>query len=170
VAFESRELWERAVAQYREALGTDPTLVFANEGLKRAEARASLDAKLEHLISNPSLLLTDAVLGDARRLLESARAQAAPGPRLKGQIDELAQLVEVAATPIPVQLRSDGATEVTVYRVGPLGTFATRDLALRPGTYTAVGSRHGYRDVRETFTVLPGAQIPPVEIVCMEQI
>ena len=30
---------------------------------------------------------------------------------------------------------------------------------LRPGTYTAIGSRDGYRDVRQTFTVRPGREL-----------
>jgi tetratricopeptide (TPR) repeat protein len=169
-AFEAREIWDRAIAQYRAALETDATLTFAKEGLERAEARASLDAKLVHLLDNPDLLLTDSLLADARRLLETARAQDTAGPRLTGQIERLENLVELATTPLPVRLRSDGQTEVTVYRVGPLGTFATHELELRPGTYTAVGSRHGYRDVRETFTVLPGSELAPVAVICMEPI
>jgi hypothetical protein len=103
-------------------------------------------------------------------LLETARAQEAAGPLLTEQIENLGRLIELASTPIPVELRSDGQTQVTVYRVGPLGTFATHALALRPGTYTAVGSRHGYYEVRETFTVLPGSALAPVEVICREPI
>jgi hypothetical protein len=69
-----------------------------------------------------------------------------------------------------VTLVSDNATEVTVYRVGELGTFAARELELKPGRYTAVGSRRGFRDVRETFTVLPGRENGPVTVVCVESI
>jgi hypothetical protein len=33
-----------------------------------------------------------------------------------------------------------------------------------------VGSRNGYRDVRKSFTVLPGRDAGPIEVICMEPI
>jgi tetratricopeptide (TPR) repeat protein len=170
LAFERRELWDQAIAQYKEALAGDPNLVFAHAGLDRAEGRAGLDAKLRNLIDNPTLLFGDTVLSDARRLVEEARAVPERGPRLEEQIGKLDRLVTLASTPIGVELRSDQLTEVTVYRVGPLGVFASKQLELRPGTYTAIGSRNGYRDVRQTFTVLPGRTLEPIKVVCTEQI
>jgi hypothetical protein len=41
---------------------------------------------------------------------------------------------------------------------------------LRPGTYTAVGTRNGYRDVRQTFTVKHDGAPPTVTIACTEPI
>ncbi|HEX6996632.1 MAG TPA: hypothetical protein VF322_00720 [Gammaproteobacteria bacterium] len=170
LAFERRELWQQAVAQYEAALATDETLAFAITGLERARKRADLDAKLAHLIENPDLLLRDAVLEDANRLLEQARAVPEAGPRLTKQVEDLERLVTLATTPVTVALRSDQQTEVTLYRVGKLGVFTEKVVELRPGTYTAVGSRDGYRDVRRTFTVLPGRELPPIDVVCSEPI
>jgi tetratricopeptide (TPR) repeat protein len=169
-AFERRELWPQAIAQYRDVLATDPNLAFAIAGLERAQARQSLDAKLTNLIGNPTLLFSDTVLGDTRKLLEQANAEEDHGPRLTEQIDKLTRLVTLASTPIKVQLRSDQLTEVTLFRVGSLGVFAAKEVELRPGTYTAVGSRNGYRDVRQTFTVVPGRELPPINVVCVETI
>ena len=76
----------------------------------------------------------------------------------------------VATTPIAVHLTSDQLTEVTLYRVGALGAFMSKDVELRPGTYTAIGSRDGYRDVRRTFTVVPGRTIASVNVICVEPI
>jgi hypothetical protein len=170
LAFERRELWAEAIELYRSVLGSDSTLKFAQTGLERAEARAGLDAKLKNLLDNPSLLLTDAVLADARKLLESAKAEEARGPRIDGQIEQLDKLITLASQPIRVRLTSDELTSVTLYRVGALGTFASHDVELRPGTYTVVGSRDGYRDVRQTFTVRPGGNLPPISVVCVEPI
>jgi tetratricopeptide (TPR) repeat protein len=170
LAFERRELWDQAVAQYKEALSGDPNLVFAQTGLDRALTRAGLDAKLRNLIDNPTLLFGDTVLSDARKLVEEARAVPERGSRLEEQIGKLERLVTLASTPIAIQLQSDQLTEVTVYRVGPLGVFASKQLELRPGTYTAIGSRNGYRDVRQTFTVLPGRTLDPIKVICTEQI
>ena len=57
---------------------------------------------------------------------------------------------------IAVDLQSDLQTDVVVYRVGKLGSFETHRLELHPGTYTVVGTRDGYRDVRKRFTLRAG--------------
>ena len=170
LAFERREVWDQAIELYRTVLATDSTLLFAQTGLERAQARAGLDAKLANLIDNPSLLLTDAVLADARKLLDAAGTETERGPRLAGQIEQLGGLIALASQPVAVRLTSDQLTTVTLYRVGMLGVFASRDLELRPGTYTVTGSRDGYRDVRQTFTVRPGGNLPPISVVCVEPI
>jgi tetratricopeptide (TPR) repeat protein len=170
MAFERRELWDQAIAQYRAALEGDPNLLFAQQGLDRSEGRAGLDAKLRNLIDKPTLLFNDTVLGDARLLIEEARAVPERGPRLEEQIAKLDRLVVLASMPIVVRLTSDQLTAVTLYRVGDLGAFASKEVELRPGTYTVIGSRNGYRDVRQTFTVVPGRTLPPVSVICVEPI
>jgi hypothetical protein len=69
-----------------------------------------------------------------------------------------------------VALRSDAQTDVVVYKVAKLGKFNQHELALRPGAYTAVGSRIGYRDVRVDFTVKPEGPPPALTIACTEAI
>ncbi len=169
-AAEARERWEQAIELYENALEADATLVFAQEGLERARLRGDLDSKLIYLLENPNLLFDDTVLADAQALLIDAQAVDEPGARLTEQSTELDRLLRLASTPIAIELQSDELTEVTVYRVGRLGTFAQTTLELRPGTYTAIGSRDGYRDVRETFTILPGRPVKPVRVECSEPI
>jgi hypothetical protein len=43
-------------------------------------------------------------------------------------------------------------------------------MELRPGLYTAVGSRQGYRDVRRNFRVAADGATPPVVVRCEEPI
>jgi len=92
------------------------------------------------------------------------------GPRLADQRDELARLLKRAATPLTVTLVSDAMTNVAIYKVGKLGAFAQTELELRPGTYVAVGSRPGYRDVRREFRVAPEVEMEPVVVQCEEPI
>jgi len=82
---------------------------------------------------------------------------------------QLAGLVATAERLLPVHIRSDEATEVVIYRVGRLGRFSARTLDLRPGTYTVVGSREGYRDVRKVFTLQPGYEVE-ILVRCEERI
>ena len=172
LAFERRELWDQAIELYRSVLAADDTLLFAQTGLERAQARAGLDAKLANLIDNPTLLFGDAVLADARKLLEAAGAEEPRGPRLTGQIEQLGGLVDARfASPSRCGSTSDQLTHGHAVSCRHARCIRSRnELELRPGTYTVIGSRDGYRDVRQTFTVRPGRDLPPINVVCVEPI
>ena len=159
-----------AVRLYTDMLVTDNTLEFAQQGLLRARDRADLNLKLVNVIENPNLLFSDLVLRDAEVLLVEASAIQQPGLQLAAQISDLSRLVQIASTPIPVEIYSDEQTEVTVYRVGSLGKFLVKTLSLRPGNYTVVGSRIGYVDVRHELQVLPESAVSPIRVECMESI
>ena len=170
LAFERRELWSQAIEQYESALATDPTLEYAISGLERARARRDLEVKLLNLLDNPRLLFDDRVLADAQRLRAEAEAIDPKGAQLTDQLARMDRLLTAATTPRNVVLRSDMLTQVTLYRVGTIGAFTETEVALRPGQYTAIGSRNGYRDVRRNFTVLPDQPLEPIEVICVEPI
>lgn len=170
LAFERRELWSEAIDQYEAALQTDPTLEYAIAGLERARARRDLEVKVLNLLDNPRLLFDDSVLADAFALREQVANVEPRGERTDDQLARLDRLLEAATREYPVELVSDGMTNVTLFRVGAVGTFMSTQVSLRPGNYTAVGSRIGYRDVRRSFTVLPGEVLDPIEVVCVEPI
>jgi hypothetical protein len=79
-------------------------------------------------------------------------------------------LLKRARVPVAVRLESDSATDVVIYKVGKLGQFQTRDIELKPGLYTAVGVRAGYRDVRRDFRVAPEGGMQSVVIRCEDPI
>jgi len=167
---ERDEEWHEAEEVYRAVLAMDPEAAQALAGHDRASYRADLDEKLEYHLRNPGRLTSPAVLEDASALLEEVRGVIPSGPRITDQSDRLEHLIETASTPIPVILESDNLTEVTVFRVGRLGVFSRRELNLRPGSYTAVGSRAGFRDTRVRFVVAPGSSPKPVVIRCTDGI
>ncbi|MDH3901234.1 MAG: hypothetical protein OEU51_09340 [Gammaproteobacteria bacterium] len=164
------EGWSAAVTLYRKALAIDPHAGFARDGLAHAEDRNRLHQQLDHYLADPARVYSEKPLANAEQLLESAGSAPATEPLLAGKIDRLQRLVSGARTPLPVALHSDGLTSVVIYHVGRLGQFTRQQLDLKPGTYTAVGSRAGYRDVRRTFTVAPGHAPPPVDIRCEEPV
>ena len=92
------------------------------------------------------------------------------GPKLTAQIQQMQQAMSVARVPVTVRFESDNQTEVTLFRIGQLGSFDARDIELRPGTYTVVGTRSGFRDVRQKFTVVAGQPAGPVIVRCEEKI
>jgi tetratricopeptide (TPR) repeat protein len=164
------EDWAGAIAVYRQALDVDANAGFATAGLAQAEARAELHAQIDHYVDQPSRLYSDEPLANATRLLDSAAAAPVDEPKLAGKIARLSRLVTDAATPQPVRLRSDGMTEVLIYHVGRLGRFENHKLSLRPGDYTVVGSRRGYRDVRMTLQVRPDRPVPVLTVRCEEPV
>jgi hypothetical protein len=164
------EQWEAAVAVYKEILGIDSDLQFAKEGLRNATARTTLHNRLQALIDDPDTLSDQVNMQSATRLLLDVARISPMGPRLEDQKNELSRLLKRAATPLRVQLVSDNATDVAIFKVGHFGTFSTRDLELVPGVYVAVGNRTGYRDVRLEFRVAPEIEMKPIVIQCEEQI
>jgi tetratricopeptide (TPR) repeat protein len=168
--FEAQEEWRRALAEYEAALKLDPTVTFALEGRSRTKTRSELAERLDFHISNPLRLATDSVAREAERLLQEAREVSSPGPRHRRQIADLEKALVTARTPVAVILESDGETEVVVHKVGRLGAFNEKRLDLRPGTYTVIGTRRGFRDVRRQLVVNPAAAPPPLVVRCEEEI
>jgi hypothetical protein len=169
-AAEQREAWPAAVGAYQEILAIDESVVFARAGLIRSQARARLDKGLRSALEKPERLAEDAIFQGTSRLYQQALALEHKGPLLRRQLQQLNELLEVAQLPVSVLLHSDEATDVTVYKVAHLGTFRRQQLTLKPGTYTAVGVRDGYRDVRQKFTISPNGENPVIEISCTEPI
>jgi hypothetical protein len=164
------EQWETVVTTYQGILEIDDNLEFAKRGLAKARQMTALFEQLDEYIEDPDRLSTPSIMQRATMMVVNITRMPEIGPRLGGKRDELARLLKRAATPLTVQLISDNVTSVSIYKVGKLGSFATHELSLRPGTYVAVGSRPGYRDVRLEFLVGPELEPKPVVIRCEEAI
>ncbi|MEE8339590.1 MAG: hypothetical protein V3R56_05555, partial [Xanthomonadales bacterium] len=139
--YETKEQWQDAVAAFEQALQIDDSLMFAQQGLQRSSARNQLDKQFRTTIDQPERLSDKAVAEATAKLLRQATTISPRGPLLQQQLAQLEVLLSKANTPIAVILRSDMETEVTLRKVARLGRFHQQELTLRPGTYTAVGTR-----------------------------
>jgi Tfp pilus assembly protein PilF len=164
------ERWQDAVDAYAAALAIDASLSSAAQGKRTAEARAALDAALARIASDPRSLATPKTMDTAQRVLAEADAINPAGPRLKAQTAAAREAINLWRTKVPVIVRSDGSTDVTIFRVGNLGRFEQKSVELMPGRYVAVGQRGGYRDVRVEFSVDPGQSNASVSVQCRERI
>lgn len=164
------EEWEAAEDTYRSILEIDANLEFAQQGLAHAKQMTALHEQLESYIDEPDALGAPATMSRATALVVDITRMSTIGPRLAEERDQLSRLLKRAATPLTVHIVSDNATDVSIYKVGRLGSFKSRELDLRPGTYVAVGSRPGYRDVRLEFRVAPEIEQKPVIVRCEETI
>ncbi len=169
-ASERGERWGDALAAYRSMLSIDPTLVTAQEGAARADSRVQLDAEIAGYIASPQRLSAAEVRAAAASALARGRDLPARGPHLDSELSQLAQLLSQFDSPAQVALQSDGLTDVTILRIGRIGTFNDRVVNLKPGKYVVVGSRLGFRDVRRDLIVAPNSPAPHLQIRCEETI
>tara|TARA_R110000824_G_scaffold336_5_gene2065 strand:- start:19778 stop:21292 length:1515 start_codon:yes stop_codon:yes gene_type:complete len=167
---EAAERWAQALQAYNNALAIDANLVSAIEGRERTQNRSTLDNYLNNINNNPYRLSDEQVYQQTITVYNDALTLVEENTRLYNQLVTLRSFLDKARVPVAVTLTSDGLTNVTVYRVNELGMFNSQTLSLIPGTYTAVGIRPGYRDVREEFTVPFDGEAPHVTVICNEPV
>lgn len=169
-SLEQSEQWDDVVETYGSILDLDGDLTFAQEGLRSAQQMAALHKRLDDYIAKPDSLSARVTMQAATQLVVDITRMPNLGPRLIDQRDELGRLLKRAATPLPVQLLSDNLTNVSIYKIGKLGSFDRHEVNLLPGKYVAVGSRLGFRDVRLEFRVAPEIDMQTIIVRCEEQI
>ncbi|WP_281556521.1 hypothetical protein [Thalassomonas sp. RHCl1] len=167
---EQEENWQLAQKSYQQALTLDQTLISAKVGQLRSQARADLDENLSLILEKPTRLASDKVFAQAQKVYSDALKIKTPGAKLQQQIVDVKKLLAQIKQPVSLRIQSDNHTKVTLYRVGELGNFLAKDLSLTPGQYTITGSRDGYRDVRQEFTLMPGNPAKTITIACSEKV
>ena len=167
---EQSEDWPNALKSYLAVLDIDKNLQFATRGKERAREQISIAKRLDFFLSQPQVLESDQQLQNAVLLLHEAQEVEPRSRKLTERIKELAGLIQIAQTPVIITIESDNLTQVAVYKVGKLGRFSQRELKLRPGTYTVVGARDGYQDVRQKIIVKAGRQPLRVTVKCRVKI
>jgi hypothetical protein len=166
---EADERWDDAVTAYSAILRADPSQAFAQEGRDRARGRLELNDSLQAIIDRPDLLASADARAQAATLLQSAQQISSPGPALRLQMARVSALLPEFEHPVHLSLVSDGFTQVTIMNVGAFGSFTRREVDLKPGRYTVIGSREGYRDVRRDISVSPG-QTQTISVSCYDPI
>ena len=167
---EQEESWQLAQKSYQQALTLDQTLILAKVGQLRSQARAKLDSDLKLILDKPTRLANSKIFAQAEKVYGDALKILAPGKKLQQQISDVKKLLTQIKQPVALRIQSDNHTKVTLYRVGELGNFLAKDLSLTPGEYTITGSRDGYRDVRQEFTLMPGHPVKTITIACSEKV
>lgn len=162
--------WTLALRSYEKALSIDPTATFAQHGKQRVEKLARLQQDIDYYLANPTRLQSPDPLKHAKDLLVAAEGSQNSGEFLQASQQKLRNLVDRLGIAVPIMLRSDAETQVSIYRIGTFGQFMEQRLTLSPGEYLAVGTRDGYRDVRIRFRVFPDARDTVIEIRCEERI
>lgn len=164
------EDWNSVVEVYRKALKIDDKVGFATIGLPEATRRLQLDNALKSIISHPERLQDEGPLLEAQQILTHAKRVDNPGKSLQSQILSLERLVQNASITVEVVLRSDNSTEIEMYHVGRFHPFIEKRIPLKPGTYTVVGRKPGFKDVRLSLKIEADMKMPVFYIHCEEPI
>jgi tetratricopeptide (TPR) repeat protein len=170
IAAENAENWEEALTSYEAVLRIDIAIQFAEQGKQRVAKYLRIEKRMKYYLEKPTVLESDSYLEKAIQLVTEVENMDPKGLRLANNLKRLKDLVRLAQTPVQVIIESDSLTEIIIYKVGDLGRFSTRELNLRPGTYTVVGARDGFKDVRQKFMVKAGQGPLRVIVKCSEKI
>jgi hypothetical protein len=140
---------------------------------------------MQALIDRPERLSSPSLRDQAKALLDTANQQSPSGPVLRSQIARLGILLvpdydgtvrsgsvrtDLLDKPVRLSLVSDNATAVAIPSIGQFGTFAKRDIQLKPGRYTVIGTRDGFRDVHRDITIAPGQESQTISVSCSDPI
>ena len=167
---EHAEDWDQALKSYLAVLEIDPNISFAVQGKERSLEHIRVAKRITFFLQKPDAMESDQQLQNAILVVEEAERLQPKGPRLSARLDELRGLLDAARTPVKVMIESDNLTDVDVYKVGRFGRFTTRELSLRPGTYIVVGSRDGYKDVRQKIIVKAGNNTLRINVICTDKV
>ncbi|MCU7960249.1 MAG: hypothetical protein KZQ58_09665 [gamma proteobacterium symbiont of Bathyaustriella thionipta] len=144
---------------------------MARSGIKRTSKLAQLSAEMEYLLSVPQRITSPEALVKARTTVKKSQAVIKPQyKKTAEQLQALEKLVSQASVPAQVSIQSDNQTQIDIYKVGRYQPFQHKELSLRPGSYTVVGSREGYRDVRRQLNIKLGQSRVQLAIQCVELI
>jgi len=164
------EDWEDVIKIYNKAIQIDNKVGFATIGLPEAKKRFQLDRSLKSSIANPERLQDEGPLREARQILKNAQRIENPGEILQSQIRTLSAQIQNAMTTVNVVFHSDNETEIEIYHIGRFRPFLQKPITLKPGTYTVVGRKPGFKDVRLAIKITAEMKMPVFVIRCEEPI
>ncbi len=199
MVLEAQQRWGEALQVYEQALDIDPSLSFAQQGKTRVAARMStepvqlasagpgvdlagarpapagltvpdLASRMQALVDDPRSLDSPAVRAEAAALIRESEAMQPASGLQRQMASRLAALLLEYDKTVRLSLTSDNVTEVEIPQIGSFGTFSRREIDLKPGTYTVIGTRAGYRDVRRDVTIEPGQESQTISVSCQEPI
>ena len=168
--FENKEEWAYAAESYKQVLAIYSNSQKAVEGLAVNQKRAEILNRLNEYIDNQTRLSTAEVSAEAQAFIKEISLLVQPGKKITQQISKLKELLVIASHPVDITLLSNNQTQVVIYKIAKIGQFENHKITLKPGKYTIVGSRPGYRDVRKVVTVSSTMQTKNISVQCDEKI
>jgi len=163
---EEREDWANAKESYNQILLMSNTNADAKIGRERIEQYISIESQMDRYISKPERLSSRDVMIEAIKF-ESRLNDLPLGPRMKKKFDTIKSSLDDLSKKYEINVFSDGKSEVSIQRAGSLGKFKEISITLRPGEYTFIAKRSGYKTVMKTIMIINAESF---ELFCSERI
>ncbi len=175
---ESNEQWSRAENNYESILKIDSNTSFAIVGKERTKYYSHLNRLLDAFIEKPQRLQNNQVFIKSKKSLkyvqfeinQKALIKKNKIPKLIKKITLAKNIIDAYSTLIDITIRSDNETQIMIYQVAKFGQFNEKKIQLRPGRYTIVGSKEGYRDFRNTINITTNDSKRFINVICKEKI
>lgn len=162
--------WQQALGLYNQALAINPGYTAAVDGAKRATTAIAEQQRFKELLTRADALAARNEFDEAIVLLRQASLIRPDETSIPVRIADFQRKLIEQERPVKVTLISDGQSSINIYRVGVIGQIERRTIDLRPGEYTIVASRTGYRSIRKTIVVESGSEPMTLTIQCTERI
>ncbi len=162
--------WPRAGRYYAEVIAIQPDSGAAQKGQARANTINDIHAALRSHLNAPQRLGAANISAAAKATIDRAQMYFSDSPSLAADSVKLADALDAYATPVPVIVLSDGATNISVRGVGQVGVVERKVISLTPGRFTFEGTRNGYRSKLVNLDIAPGDVNVTIMIACDEPI
>jgi tetratricopeptide (TPR) repeat protein len=162
--------YEEARERYREALALAPGNAEARTGLEKASSLYFASIRFRENLANAAKFSAEGRFPLAAKFFNDAMASRPVNLPESVEEREIRQELERQSTELPVTVRSDKRTYVSLIGVFPPERFREKDLRLFPDVYTLKCTRPGYREVEVTLKVNARKRSQEVEVVCEKKL
>jgi tetratricopeptide (TPR) repeat protein len=165
-AFESKDDWPKALAQYNQALGEQSANQAAQNGRERANKIISANNRAVDILNKQTRMQDARIYQRIVDFVDNVKPLTAESAILADTIGILEQTLELWQKDRKVTVLSDGKSIIKVRRVGNVGKTRSKDILLKPGNYEFECSRKGFRSNIVKHFVPPNAEETSIMIVC----
>lgn len=163
---EKQDNWPAVMARFEQILGEDASNRAAINGREKANKIISANNRVVDILNRQIRLQDATVYQKTLEFIDLIKPLAPDSKTLASSISTLEERLELWQQKVQVTVRSDGKSQVSVRRVGQVGTVKQKDILLRPGNYDFECSRKGYQSKIVEHFVPPGQNGTLVSISC----
>lgn len=120
-------------------------------------------------VSKPERLADENIRAAATKALQNALVPSLKSPSLQEMLAAVSTSIDQYSEPVAITVNSDGKTYIIVVGVGHVGQHKQKTIQLTPGEYVLQGRRDGYKNKRQSFTVVAGKALN-ISLVCDEKL
>lgn len=162
--------WVTAQGLFEQVLALNPAHKQALSGHSDAQAIVTAKGKLTGYLAKPLRLASSRVAEFARRDLTNTQPLLSKSPQLLVLDNSVRDYLQQAQVPVSVAVVSNGATDISVRRVGQVGKHKRKTIQLTPGLYEFEGRRNGYKSTLVELEIPYGVANIEVRVEANERI